>query len=172
MLRVPSRLVRRLCCAAALLACATTVACGAPPELSRVEGSPTPAVATPTTPASPIPTVPPTGLPVAPTPTASGFPETLAVSCAGRPSGAQIIRLVRRGAGVLPTGVRVSVDVGPLCAGTWQYTVLAVAGHEPLAVVTRGRPGGLRVVTAGTNVCTIPVRTEAPIGIRTAAACS
>jgi hypothetical protein len=66
----------------------------------------------------------------------------------------------------------VTVDTGPLCAGTWQYTVVLVPNREPLAVVTRGRPGALELVTAGTNVCSIPVRTEAPIGIRTAATCT
>jgi hypothetical protein len=124
---------------------------------------------------------PPTGAPVTPTgppttppplsPSPSGFPETYAVSCGGEPSGERIVRLLRRRAGLLPSGVRATVDTGPLCSGTWQYTVVVVPGREPLAVVTRTESGTLRLVTAGTNVCSIPVRTEAPIGIRTAAAC-
>jgi hypothetical protein len=108
---------------------------------------------------------------VLPSPTASGFPDTYAVDCAGRPTGTQVVRVVRRKARLIPAGARVSVETGPLCAGTWQYTVLSMPGREPLAVVTRGRPGDLDLVTAGTNVCSIPVRTEAPTGIRIAAAC-
>ena len=54
----------------------------------------------------------------------------------------------------------------PQCAGTWQYSVVTVTGRDPLAVVTRGAPTALTLVTAGTNVCTIPVRTSAPPGIR------
>jgi hypothetical protein len=149
------------------------VACGAPPNL---EPSPAPAVpgtasaspsASPGASASASPLVP--TVPAAPSPT--GFPETYAVSCEGKPSGQQVIRLLRREAGLLPDGVRATVDSGPLCSGTWQYTVVVVTGREPLAVVTEGEPGDLRLVTAGTNVCSIPVRTEAPVGIRTAAAC-
>jgi hypothetical protein len=115
-----------------------------------------------------VPTLPPTAPPVT---SPTGFPDTYAVACGGKPSGQQIIRLLRRQAGLLSDGVRAAVDTGPLCSGTWQYTVVVVSGREPLAVVTEGRPGDLRLVTAGTNVCSIPVRTEAPIGIRTAAAC-
>ena len=79
--------------------------------------------------------------------------------------------MVRRSGGLLPrTGV-VSVLKDPLCAGTWQYTIFAVPQKEPLQVVTRGTPGRLSLVTAGTNVCSITVRTYAPPGIRNAALC-
>lgn len=154
---------------AALLTCAATAACGAPPNLDPAPTAPVVSTADPspsgTASAGPlVPTVPPA-------PTATGFPESYAVSCDGEPSGQQVIRLLRRQSGLLPDGVRATVDTGPLCSGTWQYTVVEISGREPLAVVTEGRPGGLRLVTAGTNVCSIPVRTEAPIGIRTAAAC-
>jgi hypothetical protein len=49
--------------------------------------------------------------------------------------------------------------------------VLAVPNHDPLAVVTKGTPGQLTLVTAGTDVCSIPVRTGAPAGILNAALC-
>jgi hypothetical protein len=153
--------------------------CGAPPEVPAGEGStvgPSPSAASGTPSAGPTGTAapgtpPPSDAPTTGPPSPTGFPDTYAVSCAGRPSGAQIIRLLRRQAGLLPDGVRARVDTGPLCAGSWQYTVVVVTGREPLAVVTRRETDGLRLVTAGTNVCSIPVRTQAPIGIRTAAAC-
>jgi hypothetical protein len=168
--RVPPPLRRCAPTVAALLTCAATVACGAPPNLE-------PSVAPPALPgtASASPSASPSPSPLLPTvptvPSPTGFPETYAVSCEGKPSGQQVIRLLRREAGLLPDGVRATVDSGPLCSGTWQYTVVVVTGREPLAVVTEGEPGDLRLVTAGTNVCSIPVRTEAPVGIRTAAAC-
>jgi hypothetical protein len=70
---------------------------------------------------------------------------------------------------MLPRDVRVTVRTGPLCAGDWQYTVLAVTGHEELQVVTRGKPTELELVTAGTDVCGVEVRAAAPPGIRTLA---
>jgi hypothetical protein len=180
--RVPPHL-RRVPCTALLLACALA-GCGAPPpDLTATPAVPAPTgtattlpatAGTPSGTAAPPTLLPPlTPRPAIPTasPTAAtGFPEDYAVDCGGRPSGTQVIRLLRR-EGVVPGGVRTTVDTGPLCAGTWHYTVVTVPGREPLAVVSRGRPSSLRLVTAGTNVCSIPVRTEAPTGIRIAAAC-
>jgi hypothetical protein len=125
----------------------------------------------------PSPTVAATTAPVTPAavravPSPSGFPEAYAGDCGGKPTGAQVVRVLRRDGDLLPNG-RVSIETGPMCAGTWQYTVVAVPGREPLAVVTRGRPRALRLVTAGTSVCSsIQVRVQAPPGIRGAAACS
>jgi hypothetical protein len=99
------------------------------------------------------------------------FAEELAVPCGGNPTANEVIALVRRTVGLLPGGGSVSVTRGPLCAGSWQYTVFAVPNKEPLQVVSRGTPDHLRMVTAGTDVCSIPVRTEAPAGIRNAALC-
>jgi hypothetical protein len=65
----------------------------------------------------------------------------------------------------------VTAELGPLCAGTWQYTVLGVPGRESLQVVTKGPPNGLVLVTAGTDVCTNEVRAQAPDGIVAAAHC-
>ncbi|MBF9128107.1 hypothetical protein I0C86_03735 [Plantactinospora sp. S1510] len=76
--------------------------------------------------------------------------------------------LLRRSAN-LPRSARVSYQVGPLCAANWQFSVVAVAGREPLQAVTTGKGSALRLITAGTEVCTIRVRTEAPTAIRTAA---
>jgi hypothetical protein len=108
----------------------------------------------------------PTGLP---SPTAP--PETLALPCGGRPTGSQVISALRRDRNLLPAGVTPRVVTGPLCAGTWQYTVVVVPDHDPLQVVTRGAPTGLSVVNAGTDVCTSTVTGAAPSGIVAAAGC-
>ena len=108
------------------------------------------------------------------TPTASATPGAptrnpttapSAVPCGSGPSGDRVIVLLRAGR-VLPEDVRVTVRQGPLCAESWQYTVLAVTGHEELQVVTRTKPGALELVTAGTDVCSAEVRAAGPPGIR------
>ncbi|HEX6498597.1 MAG TPA: hypothetical protein VF054_06145 [Micromonosporaceae bacterium] len=153
---------------ALLTAAATLAGCG-----RRVEPLPVPTLAvtampSPTGTAVPSPTVAPP-LP-APSPSGTGFPETIAVDCAGTPAADRIIALLRA-RGWLSARTPATVSVGPLCAGTWQYTILSVSGHEPLQVVTEGPPTGLRLVTAGTDICTIEVRTTAPAGIIGAAHC-
>jgi hypothetical protein len=105
----------------------------------------------------------------APTPTAP--PDTTAVSCGGRPSGGQVIAALRRDRNLLPAGVTPRVLAGPLCAGSWQYTVMDVPDHDPLQVVTKGAASSLTVVTAGTYVCTPEVTGAAPSGIVSAAHC-
>lgn len=110
-----------------------------------------------------------TARPATGTPTA--FSDSFAVNCAGRPTPEQVIAVVRRQPSLLPSSAGITVKTGPLCAGTWQYTVLEVTGSEPLQVVTRGAPAALAFVTAGTNVCTVDVRAYAPIGIRDTARC-
>ncbi|MEU4367011.1 hypothetical protein [Micromonospora chersina] len=148
---------------AALLALA---GCGAPPELRHPIASATTA---PT--ASATPTSSPTAAPVTPTrPTRTApAPDLTATPCRSGPSGDRVVALLRGPARVLPRDVRVTVRTGPLCAEDWQYTVLAVSGHEELQVVTRGRPAALELVTAGTDVCGVEVRAAAPPGIRTLA---
>lgn len=136
--------------------------CGAPPELERASRGALPQVSpTPTgeASASPTPALPP------PSPIESTANEAVATDCQGRPTGKQIINLVRRSK-LLPDGVAMSVAKAPVCAGSWQYTVIQVPGHEPLQVVSKGEPGSLTLVAAGTDVCSIPVRTGAPVGIR------
>jgi hypothetical protein len=86
------------------------------------------------------------------------------VSCAGYPAAARVIALLR-GKQVIGRSAKVGASVGPLCAGGWQYTVLTESGREPLQVVTQGAPASLVLITAGTDVCTPMVRTQAPAGI-------
>lgn len=154
---------------AALAACAAALAgCGVPPELLEPSpsASPRPAPATPTP-----TTVPDLSLPPLPAPTLTrtpAFAEATAVDCQGQPTGTQVISVLRR-ARLLPTDVTVTVRVGPLCAGDWQYTELRVPRREPLLVVTQGAPTALTLVAAGTNVCGARVRAIAPAGIRAAA---
>ncbi|MFC0100638.1 hypothetical protein ACFFKH_24355 [Micromonospora marina] len=149
----------------ALLTLLALAACGTPPELN------TPPVAITTVPDPSASTTPtPAAAPVTPpAPTLSPSAPASAAPCRGRPSGDRIVALLRGSAGVLPRDVRVTVATGPLCAEGWQYTVLAVTGHEELQVVTRDESGTPRLVTAGTDVCGVEVRTVAPVGIRTLA---
>ncbi|MEO3776803.1 hypothetical protein ABGB16_08110 [Micromonospora sp. B11E3] len=150
--------------AVAFLAAVTLGGCGVPPELLQPAQSPSPtaAGASPTPGPSTAPTVTPP--PFAPPTTAA--PDLVATDCRNGPSGDRVVSLLRGSGGVLPRSAGVRVRRGPLCAGDWQYTVLRVTGHEELQVVTRGRPGALKLVTAGTDVCTIEVRVSGPVGIR------
>ncbi|HEX6968546.1 MAG TPA: hypothetical protein VF174_07030 [Micromonosporaceae bacterium] len=140
-------------------------ACGVPPELRQASGTTVPRpTSTPSRPAPSSPSPATLSPPVVPS-TASGL---VAVDCQGRPSGRQVLDVLRR-ADLIPAGKQVTVSRAPVCAESWQYTVLTIAGHEPLQVVTKGEPGSLTLVTAGTDVCSIPVRTAAPLGIRSLA---
>jgi hypothetical protein len=138
---------------------------------------PPPPTSSPRPPHSTAPThEPPAPLPSVPaSPSASasatGFPESYVVACGGKPTAAQVIAVVRRQPSLLAAGASVVASVGPLCAGTWQYTVLDVTDHEPMQVVTKGRPSSLTFVTAGTNVCTVDVRAAAPVALLSAANC-
>lgn len=171
------RVSRRPSGAGALLVVVSLTAalagCGTPPELrdaapgAAATAAGTPAPATTGPPAAPTAPPAPTVPPVAP-PTSAGS-DLVATPCRNGPTGDRVIALLRGTRGVLPPSVRVRVRTGPLCAGEWQYTVLRVTGHEELQVVTRGRPGAPRLVTAGTDVCTVEVRVAGPTGIRTLA---
>jgi hypothetical protein len=105
-----------------------------------------------------------------PATSATGFSGQVAVGCNGKPSGEQVISLLRR-RGVLTAQSRATVTTGPLCSGTWQYTVVSVPGADPIAVVSRGAPNALTLITAGGNPCTAKVQVEAPEGIRSALHC-
>lgn len=131
-----------------------------------------PSLAVGPAPSEPLPAVPsPPSLSTPPSPTTpAGFAAGSAVSCAGRPGVARVVALLRT-QGVLDGTTTVSVRVGPLCAGTWQYTVLAVPRREPLQVVSQGPPDALVLVAAGTDVCSDRVRGGAPPGILAAAHC-
>jgi hypothetical protein len=148
--------------------------CGVPPDLQ-----PKPGVAIPTTQPQPSPTgfgfpqpsaSTTTSASPVPSPVAS-FPELYYVPCLGRPSGEQVIATVRSKTRLLPRTGTISVTTGPLCSGTWQYTNLLAPNKDPLLVVTKGSPTALTIVTAGSDVCTIGVRTQAPAGLLAAARC-
>lgn len=158
----------------ALAAAGALASCGVPPELRPKPGSSVPRPASPVSPSEsagvPSAVVLPPGATALASPEPS-FAEEFAVPCGGHPTADQVIAMVRRTGGLLPRTGSVTVMKGPLCAGTWQYTIFAVPGKEPLQVVSRGTPDNLTMVTAGTDVCSIPVRTAAPAGIRNAALC-
>jgi hypothetical protein len=168
------RSVTVLVAGAALAAGAGLAGCGTPPELRPRPGSSVPRPPSPSPSlsggSSPSGAVLPPGETANPSPRPS-FAEEYAVACGGHPTANQVIALVRRTGGLLPAGGSVPAQKGPLCAGTWQYTVFAVPNKEPLQVVSRGEPDSLTMVTAGTDICSIRVRTEAPAGIRNAALC-
>ncbi len=157
----------------AVTTCGALAGCGVPPELRPKPGSsvprPSPVASQPDPPLSPG-ALPPFGDDGNPSP-ARTFAEGVAVPCNGHPSKDEVIALVRRSGGLLPRTGNVAVVKEPYCAGTWQYTVFAVPGKEPLQVVSRGTPDSLRLVTAGTDICSIEVRTSGPPGIRDAALC-
>jgi len=144
-----------------LLGCLVSTACGVPPELKNPPPAsrPTP---TPTASATPVPPPTPT-LPPTSTPSPTGL-----VPCAGKPSPEQVTAVLRRSAN-LPRNARVTYQSGPLCAEDWQYSMVSVTDRELLQVVTSGPANALKLVTAGSDVCSIRVRTEAPSQIRRAA---
>lgn len=66
---------------------------------------------------------------------------------------------------------QLAVAEGPFCSGSWQFATVQIAGEDPkeaeqLFVVTSGTPTALKVIEAGTDVCSIEVQTKAPPGIR------
>lgn len=166
--------IRAAAVSAAVVAGGVLAGCGVPPELQPKPGS---SVPRPSETASPsaadgLPGVMPLlpGETATPSPVPS-FAEDYAIPCGDYPSKDQVITAVRRTGGLLPSTGTVTVLKGPLCAGSWQYTIFAVPQKEPLQVVTRGTPTQLTLVTAGTDICSITVRTSGPPGIRNAALC-
>jgi hypothetical protein len=143
--------------------------CGAPPDLST-RGTPVPSPTTVRTTPPPFPpgfTPPPTPNPSrspSASPSLSPFPDYTAVPCAGRVTAAQVINLVKSETPIRPS----TALTGPLCAGTWHFTVLQVPERESVEVVTRD---SLQLVAVGTDVCTVEVNLRAPAGIKTAAGC-
>jgi hypothetical protein len=151
-----------------LLGLAVVASCQSPGGGERVRPGSLPPAST----QSPVPTSGPPSPTRGPRPTsAPTFSEASTVDCAGYPSADQVIAVLRRTTDVLPTGVTPTVLTAPQCSGTWQYTIVSVPDREPLQVVTRGTPTTLQLVTAGTDICSIAVRTQAPYGIRTLARC-
>jgi hypothetical protein len=119
----------------------------------------------------PTPTLPP-GV-VVPTittrpPTTKPTP-TPAKRCTSGPTPAQVLAVIKGRPGMPDQELK--VIEGPYCSGSWQFTIVGIAGasdeaEESLLVVTTGRPAALRVVEAGTDVCTERVEDDAPPGIR------
>jgi hypothetical protein len=182
--RVAPRRLLPLICGTVLLS-----ACGSPPEPPQTSppqpsrsivvptaslpsgypGVPQPTLPTTTYPAPTLPTLPvPTTRPTRTTPPTTSPPPG-APRCTGGPSGAQVLAVVKGRPGIPDDNL--DVTEGPYCAGSWQFTILGIAGQdedsvEPLLVVTSGRPSSLTVVEAGTDVCTDRVEDDAPPGIR------
>lgn len=146
---------------------AALAGCGAPGGLA-----PTPEGSLPAPPtAGPPGSVSPTTGTATPAPGGStGTGDDTAVDCGGEPDVDSILALLRAET-LLPEDADVTVREGPLCAADWQYTVIAVPDRDPLQVVTSGAPDDLTLVTAGTGVCTVEVRVQAPPGIRNVASC-
>ncbi|MET8150048.1 hypothetical protein ACIBSW_36135 [Actinoplanes sp. NPDC049668] len=125
-----------------------------------------------------VPTYPTAGVPTYPTattlPTITTTPTTVrptpAPRCVNGPTSQQVLTAVKGRPGVPATELKV-ID-GPFCAKTWQFTIVQIATAdantpaEPLLVVTKGSPAKIKVIEAGTDVCSVKVRTEAPTGIR------
>jgi hypothetical protein len=140
--------------------------CGKPPDL-REQGVPVPSPSVITE-----STRPPLALPSATPTTAPTFSETYYVACLGNPSGEQVVATLRAKTKLLPKTGTIAVTTGPLCSGTWQYTIIQPPGKDALVVVTKGTAAALQIVTAGSDVCTITVRTQAPPGLLAAARCN
>jgi hypothetical protein len=166
------------CCTAAVLALG---GCGVPPELRGADRPPRPSTSfapsgAASAPVVPDPALPPpgvTGFPIAPAtpwappPATRSSPSPTATPCTGGPTAAQVLAAVRRAPGV-PSGATLRVTDGPYCAGGWQYAEVGLQASpqpEPLLVITRGRPGSLRLVEIGTDVCSDKV-TSAPPAVR------
>jgi hypothetical protein len=147
----------------ALSGCARVVPLAAP---SSTAAATPPAV--PSAPSSVSDGGPTLEVPLPSVASSSGFDEAYAVSCAGHPSADRVLALLRTKG--VPAGA--TIQDGPLCAGTWQYTVVLVSPRQPVQVITQGPPDRLELVTMGTDVCTIPVKTQAPLGIQTVAHCN
>lgn len=156
-----------------LLAAVTVAGCGAPPDLaSRGDKVPIPSPAPSSAPGIPPGYTPPPPTPsrsASPSPSVSPFPEYTTAACGAKPTAAQVIDLVKSETSIRPD----KALTGPLCAtsysaGTWHFTVLQVPGGDPVEVITKD---ALKLVVAGTDVCTAEVKLRAPSGIKTAAGC-
>ena len=120
----------------------------------------------------------PPGLPYPGYPTLTTTPPTRSPSltrstpppapvCRNGPSKQQVIDVIKGKPGVPSRPLE--VRFGPYCAGSWQLSIVGIAGtdeEEELLVVTTGRPAALQLLEAGTDVCTDQVEDDAPPGIR------
>ena len=133
-----------------------------------------PTATAPTLPYVP-PYVPPATLPpvttTRPTTTTTTRPPTSTVSpaprCANGPSRAQVLAVLDGLPGI--PAKELVVAAGPFCSGSWHFTEVRIADEdkaEQLFVVTTGTPTTLKVIEAGTDVCSTEVQSRAPAGIR------
>jgi hypothetical protein len=139
----------------------------ASPSLPPV-GQPTYPGVQPTYPTYPgtRPTYPPAPRITTPRPSPTPTP---AARCRSGPSEKQVLDVLKTQPG-MPTapGTEFAVSEGPYCSGSWQISTIVIKGanQDPLLLVTTGRPGALKVVAAGGDVCTGKVEDDAPTGIR------
>lgn len=122
-----------------------------------------------------VPYVPPATLPqvtTTTTPPSTTRPTSTvppAPRCGSGPSAAQMLAVLEGMSGMPDR--ELAVAEGPFCSGSWQFAVVQIAGEDPknaerLFVVTTGTPTALKVIEAGTDVCSVDVQSKAPAGIR------
>jgi hypothetical protein len=114
-----------------------------------------------TTPPRITTTTPPATLPTPATPPAA--------KCRSGPTPAQVLAVLKDLPGI--PDQKLALTDGPFCSGSWQFAQVQIAGADPksaeqLFVVTTGTPTALKVIEAGTDVCSVEVQTKAPAGIR------
>jgi predicted small lipoprotein YifL len=150
-----------------------TAGCGRVEPLPRPHAGPStlPAPAVSPSDEAPEDTYPTNSEPPYPGLTTAAPADASAAPCIGRPSAAQVIAALRRDPDLRPPSTNPRVVAGPVCAGSWQYTLLDFPGQGRLQVVSRGGADSLTIVTAGTYVCTPEVKGAAPAGIVAAAHC-
>jgi hypothetical protein len=130
-----------------------------------------PPATVPYVPPATVPYVPPATLPpvVTTRPTTTTPTVTPAPKCRSGPTAAQVLAVLHGLPGIPDKELKV-VD-GPFCSGTWQFAQVQIADVDPdsaeqLFVVTTGKPAALKVLEAGTDVCSVAVQSTAPAGIR------
>lgn len=111
-------------------------------------------------------TTTPTTTPPTTTPTSTVSP---APRCRSGPTTTQVLAVLKGLPGIPEQ--ELAVAEGPFCSGSWQFATVQIAGEDPKAaeqifVVTTGAPTALKVIEAGTDVCSVEVQTKAPAGIR------
>ena len=142
--------------------------------------APLPTGVLPTATLPPLPYVPPATLPpvltttpprtttpatTRPTPTVPAAPKCTSSG----PTKAQMLAVLEGLPGIPEE--ELAVAEGPFCSGSWQFATVQIADEDPedaeqLFVVTTGRPAALKVIEAGTDVCSAEVQSRAPAGIR------
>jgi hypothetical protein len=134
---------------------------------------PVPTGGVPPAPVATVPYVPPATLPTTTattTPTTSPTPTVKpAGKCTSGPAKVQVLAVLKGLPGI--PAEELVVAEGPFCSGSWQFAAVQIAGEDPddaeqLFVVTTGKPATLKVIEAGTDVCSTEVQTRAPAGIR------